>query len=450
MQAEANTRESVPILGRIVDVRPDEVRAMLLSCAYFFFVLSSYYIIRPIRDEMGAAGGVDNLPWLFTGTLVGMLLAQPLFGKLVSKYPRRVFIPTTYRFFMANLLVFFILLRVLDPSQQIWVGRVFFIWAAVYNLFVVSVFWAFMVDVFRNEQSKRLFGFIGVGGTIGGIMGAGLTAALASPLGPINLLLISILFLEVAVQCARRLGGMVRNPSTEPEPKARGNPELAIGGGMWAGVTHVMKSPYMLGIVLHMLFFTIGSTFLYFFQAEIVNATYTDRGVRTAFFAKIDLLVNVLTLLTQAAFFGRLMKWIGVGATLALLPAVSVAGFLLLGLTPTVGVFVLFYVLRRAGNYAIARPAREVLFTVLPREDRYKAKSFIDTFVYRFGDQVGAWSFPLMGMLGLGMAGIAFVGAPMSAVWLFVALWLGRRQVQLKRQNDLEDERAVRHAALVP
>lgn len=425
------------LLYRLVDIRPEEVRAALLSGAYFFFVLTSYYILRPIRDEMGAAGGVENLPWLFTGTLAGMLLAQPLFAALVAKMPRKRFIPLTYRFFMLNLLLFFVALRVLPEPQHVWIGRVFFIWASVFNLFVVSVFWAFMADLFRREQGKRLFGFIGLGGTIGAITGAGLTAFFVERVGSINMLIVSLVFLEIAVWCVMALGEHARDPRAEPEPGAESaDSESVIGGSIWSGITHVMRSPYLLGICLYMLLFTVGSTFLYIAQADIINQNFTDRDERTAFFASLDLAVNVLTLLTQAFLTGRILKWLGVAVTLALLPMLSVLGFVALGAAPTLAIFVVFQVLRRAGNYAVARPTREVLFTVVPREEKYKAKSFIDTFVYRVGDQVGAWSYAALLALGLSLSAISFTAVPVSAAWLAISLWLGRRNAAMRDARE--------------
>jgi ATP:ADP antiporter, AAA family len=435
-RSPADPSAGIRLLRRAVDVKPDEVRVLLLSCAYFFFILTSYYIVRPIRDQMGVAGGVQNLPWLFSGTLAGMLVLNPLFSALVVRFPRKRFIPYTYRFFILNLLVFFLLLRSLPESQQIWLGRAFYIWVSVFNLFVVSVFWAFMTDIFRNEQSKRLFGFIGVGGTLGAIFGASITALFAKVLSPPNLLLVSMVFIEIAVQCVRVLGRHAREASVASPAVASGQtataiPERVIGGNALAGLTHVVRSPYLLGICAYMLVFTVGSTFLYFQQAQIVSDAVSGGAAQTALFARIDLLVNILTVVIQVFLTGRLLKWFGVSVTLALIPAISAIGFLGLGLMPTLAIVIAFQVARRAGNFAVARPTREVLFTVIPREDKYKAKSFIDTFVYRAGDQVGAWSYKLMGVLGLGVSGIAFVAVPISIMWFVMSVWLGRRQARL-------------------
>lgn len=450
MTRDAN--RDVGLLGalqKVVDVRRGEVTAMFLACGYFFFVLSSYYVLRPIRDEMGVAGGVDNLAWLFTGTLAAMFLANPIFSAIVSKFPRRKFIPYTYHFFIANLVGFWLVWQVMPESSQVWIGRVFFVWVSVFNLFVVSVFWAFMADIFRTEQGKRLFGFIGVGGTVGGITGGVLTASLVGVLGPTNMLLASAALLELGVVTVLLLGRYSARSTNEvghsgrapgDDEARRSDQDTPIGGSFMAGITHVMKSPYLLGIVAYMLLYTIGSTFLYFQQADIVATAFgEDREARTAFFASVDVAVNVLTLIIQGGFFGRLMKWLGVGLTLGLLPALSILGFIALGTWPTLGVIVAFQIVRRAGNYAVARPSREVLYIPLAREDKYKAKSFIDTFVYRAGDQVGAWSHTGMMALGLGVSGIAFVAAPLSALWLGISLWLGRRNRELADQEDTDE-----------
>ena len=342
----------------------------------------------------------------------------------MARLPRGRFITISYRFFLLNILVFFLVFR-LFPHHLVWTGRVFFVWTSVFNLFVTSVFWAFMVDVFRTGQGKRLFGFVGVGGTLGGIAGSALTARFAELIGPTQLLLISAGLLELAVQCVRRLHQTAR----AAEPVATTEP--VIGGATLAGIGHVLRSPYLLNICLYMLLFTIGSTVLYFQQAEIAAANFTDRATQTAFFAKLDLAVNILTGLTQAFLTGRLISWLGVGVTLAVLPALSIIGFASLGAVPVLGVFVVFQILRRAGEYAVARPSRELLYTVLDREDKYKAKHFIDTFIYRVGDQVGIWSMAGLAALGLGITGTAVVAVPVSAFWLGISLWLGGRQKAL-------------------
>lgn len=425
------------LLRLIVDVKPHEVRALLLGFVYYFLILSSYYVIRPIRDDFGAAGGLENLPWMFTGTLVVMLVANALFSALVARYTRRRFIPVAYRFLIANLIIFFALLLIVPKQNQIWIGRAFFVWTSVFNLFVVSVFWAFMVDVFNSDQGKRLFGFISVGGTLGAIVGAALTASLVRKVGGINLLLASAVLLELSAQCVRLFPTILASRDAD----GRSKDETAVGGGIWAGIVHNFRSPYLLGISGYMMLYSITSTLLYFQQIAIAAASFTDRGARTAFFAKTDLAVNILTIIAQAFITGRLLKWLGVGITLAILPALSIVGFTSMGIVPTLGLLVVFLTVRRASNFAFARPARETLFTVISREDKYKSKNFIDTVVYRVGDQIGAWTTPALGWLGLQMAGVSFVAAPLAGVWLVVSLWLGRKQSA--RAHDLEASQPV-------
>ncbi len=421
------------IIGRAVDARENELAALVWSAAYFFFVLSAYYVLRPIRDEAGVAGGVDNLAWLFTGTLVGMLLVHPLFAALVARLPRRRFVPLTYRFFILHLIGFFLLYTFVDPSKSVWIGRVFFVWASIFNLFVVSVFWSFMTDIYRPGQSKRLFGMVAVGGSIGAITGSTITSALTGPLGPVNLLLVSALLLEFACRASHALEkhepalAAAADDGDQTLAEASDGREEIIGGGVLEGMRRVASSPYLLGIAGLMLCFTIASTFLYFQQAEIVEQAYGEDGeAMTRLFANRDLAVNTLTLLTQLFLTGRILRWFGIGSALAFLPALSLIGFGVLGLAPVLGVVIFFEVFRRTGNFAIQRPAREALYTILPRQDKYKAKNFNDTFVYRTGDQIGAWSYTAMGWLGLGLSGLAFCMIPLSALWLGLALWLGR------------------------
>lgn len=416
------------LLRRMIDVRPAEMRALGWSWLYIFAVLFSYYILRPIRDEAGVAGGVENLQWLFTGTLLGMFAVNPPFAALVAKLPRMRFIALTYRFFIANLLIFALLLHMATSAQNVWVGRGFFIWASVFNLFVVSVFWAVMVDVFDSDQGKRLFGFIAAGATLGGIMGSSLTAALAKEVSATILLIMSALLLEVAIFSVGRLSRL--SDALHRRPTARAD-EAVIGGSVLSGVTHAFKSPYLANVGAYILLFTITSTFLYFQQAEIARQSFADRGARTAFFARVDLWVNVLTLGAQLFLTAKILRAIGVALTLGFLPALSAVGFSGLALAPTIEALVAYQVLRRAGNFAFARPTREVLFTVVQREDKYKAKSFIDTVIYRTGDQLGAWSYAGLGLAGLGMIGISVVAVPLSLLWLVNSVWLGRKQEKL-------------------
>jgi AAA family ATP:ADP antiporter len=422
------------LLKRVVDVKPAELRALGWSLLYVFAILSAYYVLRPIRDEMGVHGGVENLPWLFTGTLLGMIAINPLFAALVKRLPRVRFISVAYRFFAVNLLLFAALLAVATPEQNVWIGRAFFIWVSVFNLFVVSVFWALMVDVFDSEQGKRLFGFLAAGATLGAIAGSTLTASFVRGVGATTLFFASIALLELGVLAVRRLSRLSERLK-EVSAQGASSEETPIGGGVLAGISHTLRSPYLLNVCLFIALFTISSTFLYFQQATIARDHFPDRAARTAFFANVDLLVNVLTLVVQLFFTARILRRFGVALTLAILPLFSVLGFAALALAPTIAVIVVLQVLRRAGNFALARPTRELLYTVLAREEKYKAKTFIDTVVYRGGDQLGSWSYLALSSFGLGIAGVALVAVPLSALWLANSLWLGFRQARMARAD---------------
>jgi ATP:ADP antiporter, AAA family len=426
-------------LSKIIDVRPSEVPALAWSWLYIFSLLSSYYIMRPIRDQMGVAGGVNNLQWLFTGTLIGMLVLNLPFSYLVKTFPRQKFISISYRFFAANILLFALALYAATPEQTIWVGRIFFIWTSVFNLFVVSIFWQMIVDVFTSEQGKRLFGFIAAGATLGAISGSAFTVSTVEHMAPGYLMVSAALMLEVAVFCVRRLSGLSAALSERPRAEQS---EAPIGGSLLSGFRDALSSSYLLNVSLFLLLYAVTSTFLYFQQAAVVSHSFESRAAQTAFFASVDLGVNALTLAVQLFLTGRILKRFGVGPTLSLLPLFSVIGFGAVALVPTLASVVGFQLIRRAGNFAIARPTREVLFTVLPREDRYKAKSFIDTAVYRLGDQLGAWSFALLTTLGLGLTQVSVVAAAVSGCWLANSWWLGRRQEVLARQQEANPEAA--------
>jgi len=424
------------IFAKIVDVKPEEIRALLLAFVFNFVVLGGYYVIRPIRDEIGADRGVENLPWMYTGTLIGMLLANALYAVVVARMSRRQFIPIAYRFAIANLFVFFLLMRWMPAAQERSIlAPIFFIWVSVFNLFATTMFWSFMADVFAPEQAKRLFGFIAVGGSIGGIVGGLVTSSLAGKLSTGLFFLITAVMLEVAAQCVRRFpadfdhscrasvsdAGVSQKRPTKIE-------EQPIGGKFWEGATHIARSPYLLGLAGFLMIYTLTNTWAYFQQSDLTGHQLQDRAARTSFLANIDIAVNTITVLIQVFLTGRLMKWFGVGITLVLMPLLSAVGFAAIGFAPILTVLATFQILRRAAGFALLRPAREVLFTVLRREDKYKAKSLIDTFGYRFGDQIGAWSYPLMRWFGLGLVGISWVAVPLGAIWCALGIWLGRKQ----------------------
>ena len=408
-------------LARALAARDEELRPLAWAAAYFFFLFASYFVIRPVRDAMAVAGGVRNLPWLFSATLLATLLVHPVHAAVVSRLPRRRFIPLVYEFFALNLLAFLVLLELTDGAGGVWAGRAFYVWTSVFNLFVVSVFWSYMADVFLPEQATRLFAVIAVGGTLGGVAGSSLASVLAEPLGPPRLLAVSFVLLQIAVLAAVRLGPAAQAVDDEP-----------VGGTAVDGAREILRSPYLLGICGYMLLYTITSTFLYFLKAQIVADTVADAGARTAFFARVDLAVNLLTASVQLFLTGRLLRWLGLAVGLAVLPVLTVAGFLVVGVTPTLLVVAAFEVVRRATNYAVSRPSREILYTAVSRAEKYKAKHLIDTFVYRAGDQVGIWAAGLVTWLGYGIVGVTALAAPVAGVWAVLAVGLGfahRRRV---------------------
>ncbi|HYG55037.1 MAG TPA: MFS transporter [Burkholderiales bacterium] len=407
-------------LTRVVAVRPEEVRAMLWSFAYFFCLLAAYYILRPLRDEMGVAGGVRNLQWLFTATFLVMLAAVPLYGALVARVRRRIFIPLVYHFFVLNLAIFWLLLT-MELERQL-VARVFFVWVSVFVLFAVSVFWSFMADVWRSEQGKRLYGFIAAGGSAGALAGPALTIVLAERIGTTNLLLMAALLLEAAVFCARRLEGVQSNTSVK---------EQAVGGGAIDGLLMVLRSPYIAGVTLWVALLSIAATFLYFEQARIVASASEDPAVRTRIFASVDLAVGVLTLLVQFVATGKLIARFGVGPALALLPVVFAAGFAVLAAAPVLAVVIAFQALQRTANFAISNPAREILFTVVARDEKYKAKNVIDIVAVRGADALGGWL--VTGLRALGSAAIPAAAIALAAAGLALSIALGRAQERRAR-----------------
>jgi ATP:ADP antiporter, AAA family len=433
--------ESGPLLRRLVLVREGEMGALLWSAAYFFFVLTSYYIMRPVREAMGISRGADKLPWLMTGTLIAMVAVNPVFAALVARLPRRVFIPWTYRFFALNLILFFVVARLAPDFHAL--GYIFYIWVSVFNLFAVSVFWAFMADGFTTEQSRRLFGFIGIGGTLGTIVGGLVTAGLVSAVGPFGLLLFSAALLEAAAQCVRKLVtifGLSAGHAAlrTPEP----------GPGMFAGATLIAGSRYLQLICVYLFLYTTLSTFLYIQQGQVIEEAVPDKESRTTVFAWMDIATNTLTLLTQVFLTSRIIRGLGVGLTLAILPALSVAGFAALWAAPAMGwsmlgTVIVFQVARRGVHYAVSRPTREILFTVLGQDEKYKSKPFIDTFVYRAGDLFGAWSPKAIGAgaarWGLSpLAAVPAVAIPLALVSLVAGVVLGGMQRRKAALRDAE------------
>jgi len=426
------------LLAKVVDFRDDsELRGMLWAAAYGFCIMFSYYILRAVRDEI-AAQDRGNLQVLWTAVfLVMVLVAVPAYSWIASRFSRGVFVPLANRFFIACLIGFWASLVFLPVGARPWIDRVFYVWTSVFALFVVTVFWGLVADCFNNEQAKRLFAFIAVGASIGGMAGSTVTIWLAELVPVFSLLLISCVPLEAASWFARSLHrnfgtGAVRIADEAKRP---------LTGNAISGMKAVFASPYLLGIATFIALMTFASTILYFAQSDLVYQAFTDRGVRTAFLARIDRIVNLLTIVFQVYLTARIIRWVGVALTLAAIPAVVTLGFVSLGIRPMLWTLVVVQVIYRAGRYGMTKPARETLFTVVSREEKYKSKAFIDAAVYRGGDLVSGWIYAGLGWIGLSLGVIALLAAPAAALWTVIGLRIAVRGDEMaKAPEPVPDE----------
>ncbi len=417
-------------LRRLVVLEPGEAPALLASFATLFCTFSSYTMLRPVRDALGVTGGLDKIPYLFWGVFVVMLLLQPVYGWLTSRFPRSVFLPWVYGFFAANLVLFWLWFRL--QEDHTWIARTYFVWVSVFNLFVVAAFWGLMADVFNREQATRMFGFIWAGASVGGLVGPSVAHFLAVPIGAVNLLLLSagllllsLVFMAQIIGWQRRQGVRTAQPATAAAAPAEA--QRGIGGGVFAAFAQVARSPYLLGIAVFVLFMTWVSTFLYLEQAAFLAKVFHNTDDRTRFLSGVDFWVQAASLLLQTLLFSRLFKLFGMRALLVAVPLIMVAGYALFALLPTFAVLIGVYAVRRVADYGITRPCRDSLFTVVSREEKYQAKSLIDTFAYRGGDALsGSLYKALTSGLGVGSSGIGWLGAGVAAAWAVLALALGR------------------------
>ncbi len=408
------------LLARIVHVERHEIAALLLSFVYFFLVLAAYYIIRPVRDEMGVAVGRDQLPTLFVAVFFVMLAAVPVYGWVSSHVPKRLIVPVVYGFFILNLIAFWVLLSGDGRTQTI--ASVFFVWASVFNLFVVSLFWIVMSDLYAPDQAKRLYGFIAAGGSAGALAGPIITQTFVHMIGPDSLLLVSALLLSLALAAAMLLRQIA------PARAAGEHRDRPVGKDILAGAVRVWQSPYLFRIALWILLGNLVSTFFYLEQSRIIGETLSDRTARVELLARLDLAVSVLTILLQVFATGRLVERVGVGIAAATLPAWCAAGLVGLAISPTLLVIVSIMAVERALAFAFATPAIKVLYTVVDPDEKYKAQNFIDTVVFRGGDAASGWLFNAMGK-GLGLSGafVALTAIPAALAWLYLSFSLGRQ-----------------------
>lgn len=412
-------------IQRLVVVEPHELPVLLAAFATLFFMFACYTMMRPIRETMGIDRGAEDLPALFWGTFIAMLLVQPVYGWLTSRFPRAKFLPWVYGFFISNILAFWVWFNV--QADHTWIARAYFIWVSVFTLFIVAVFWSLMADVFTREQAGRMFGFIAAGASTGGLVGPFLSGRLAVPVGTINLLLIAAVLLSMALVFMYRVIHWHREHGSDAGP--RGASDKALGGSALAAFNQVVRSPYLLGIALFVFLLTWASTFMYLEQQKLVAQTFASRDARTQFFSNIDFWVQAFSLLTQLLIFARLFKRVGLTVMIVSVPILMTLGYTAYALVPTFAVAVGVMIVRRVGEYSISRPCRDTLYTVVTREEKYKAKSLIDTFIYRGGDATsGSVHKFLTEVVGFTGAGIGWLGAGVCAVWAVLSLSLGRAQ----------------------
>ncbi len=442
----------VSFAAKALRVRPGEGAMLFAAFTFHFLLLASYYVLRALRDEIGATH-TDLLSTLWTVVFFATLVAVPLFWIVVSVWPRRFALPIIYLFFTSNILLFYPLLR-LPPGQGLVLAEcTFYVWTSVFALLSVSVFWALMADVYQSEQGKRLFGVIAAGGSLGGVVGPALATLLLKSEVREHLLLLSGGLLAAGTFCLWRLNTMTSDAASPLRVATSENalPNDRPRSAILSGLKTIVRSPYLLGICAFLFLHSLGSTFLYFEKLHLVKTAIVDRARRAAFFAEVDLLVNATTVLIQALLLSRLLARIGVGTTLLARPAVTLIGFATLGIalvvtseqtegvaTNVFGVLVAFEVVRRGVNFALAKPTREILFTVVDRDTKYKSKAFIDTVVYRGSDVACAWFFSGLRALGLGLGAIALIAAPFATLGMVIAIALGRRQAQLATAETSE------------
>jgi AAA family ATP:ADP antiporter len=413
------------LLGRVVSVHPGEGKAVVVSFVYFALLMGSYFVVRPVRDAMGTVYGVDDLEQLYTGTFIASFFLAPAYAFLASRIRLSTFLPWVYGFIAVTMLGFYALFEAWGGQQDRWVAAGFFVWVSTFNVLIISVFWSLMADTFSRTQAKRLFGFVAAGGTVGTIGGPALAALLVTAVGTNALMLISAGGFAVTAWLVRMLEHEKRRLGTESRDAQATTLDRTLGGNAIEGFTLLFRSPYLLMIALFILLMTTISTIIYFQLGDLITRTFESREARTRAYAMIDLAVNGTTVFVQLFGTGRLIERFGVTAGLILNPLIMVVAFLAVVFSPALLVLGTIQVVRRFAEYAIAKPSREMLFTVVDQESKYKAKNVIDTVVYRFGDVTSAWL--SAAVLPYGVAGLAVAGVVMSALWFPIAYRLGRR-----------------------
>lgn len=409
-------------LIRLFGLHEDEVAPVAAGFSMFFLLFAGFFLLRPVRETMGVTGGVDNLPWMFTATFVAIVAVMPLFGWIAGKVARRRILYWVFGYVALSLAGF--AAAMLARPDDAWIARAFFVWYSVFNMIAISVAWSVLVDVFAIAQARRLFALMASGASLGGLTGPLLADRLVVPLGHAGLLLLSAALLVASAFAARQVQRWRdAHPTAPGEIEQRARP---LGGNPFAGAIEVFRSPYLLGIAVFVLLLASVTTFLYLRQAELVAQMFPDDARQTQVFARIDFVVQALALLSQLFITGRVAQKLGVGVLLVGVPLAMAAGFLWLALAPTFAVFVVVMVVRRAGEYAFVRPGREMLYTVVAPEAKYKAKNFNDTVVYRGADAVSAWIKAGIDMLAQHPMVAMLIGSAIALGWAFTGGALAR------------------------
>ncbi|MBY0560993.1 MAG: MFS transporter [Hyphomicrobium sp.] len=429
-RSPSSTTSSGSWLRRFVDVAPGEIAALLASFAMFFALLSAYYIIRPVRDEMGVSLGKDSLRELFTVVFVVMLVLVPLFGFVATRFPRRYVLPSIYSFFSANLIVFWLLLKA-SPDDH-WVAGSFFVWASVFNLFVVSLFWSLMSELWSHEEATRLYGFISAGGTAGALAGPLLTQGLVRVVPPVDLLAVS-----AALLIASMLASLQLRRLRPAEAKTASEP---AGGGILDGAIKVFTTPMFARIALFIFITNIIGTFFYLEQARLVAASIDNSADRVLFFSGRDLAVSVVTFLIEVFGTARVLRRFGVTGALLALPLTGALGVLLLTFDAALWIVAAVMVAERIVSFALANPAIKVIYTLATPADKYKVQNFIDTVVFRGGDAMSGWLFSIVGGgLGFAAGATGAIAIPLVAAWLWTAERLGANHKQRAAELSVSD-----------
>jgi AAA family ATP:ADP antiporter len=404
-------------------VQPHELRATLLSFAFVFVLMTAYFILRPVRDAMSSDWSDEELSWLWTSTFAFSVVAVSLYGFVISHIRLAKLVPAVYGFFAASFVAFYLGSKAV--SDPVLVDKAFYVWLSVFSLFHVSVFWSFMSGTYSKEQAPRLFGFIATGASTGAIVGPLIATAFAAKLGAMNLLLVAAALLVVPIPIIAMLDKLRVTELGNENLQADTSAQQTLGKNPFAGFMLFVRNPYLLAIGLFIIFYVIMNTFIYFELRKLLAVF--DRDVRTQYWGSIDLAVNSLAIVTAMFATSRLTTRFGMGITLALIPLLMVGGWLIVAASPVLLVLIGLQVSRRAGNYAITRPGREMLFTLVDPETRYKAKPVVDIVIYRGGDMATAWAYTaITATLGFGLTGVALIAAGVAAIWAVSGLYLGR------------------------